>query len=416
MGKYKLEKITKNTKKKRPVLTAILLTLTALLLVGVIVGVKFVRDIQNPLGLFNQNTPTPPPIAPTPSASAAPTPSPSPTPDPEVVLLSQSDIEFMKNRVNILLLGIDESTERENWGSFRTDTIIIVSIDFETNKVDMISVPRDSYVKIYTSKGNLANELSPYNKINAAFPKGGGAKKSGYEYTMKTVSMMLGGIPINYYMCVNMNAVKQVVDAMGGVDYDVDVPIHMNGRTLEVGFQHLNGQQVLDYCRMRKADSDIRRIDRQQRMLSAILDQLKTSGQIVNIPQVYTALQANIATNLSFVQISSLALVGLRMDMDQLNRYTIEGRAINVGKASCWAVKANKIEQLVKDVFGVNVVVDPEIDVSAIEAIAAQLALEAQYENEYLWEEDPNIPQDPEVWQPPTDGEQILPDPDVSIG
>ena len=58
----------------------------------------------------------------------------------------------MQKRVNILALGYDESAERVGWGSYRTDTMILITVNFDTNKVDMISIPRDSYVKIYKKR------------------------------------------------------------------------------------------------------------------------------------------------------------------------------------------------------------------------------------------------------------------------
>ena len=291
---------------------------------------------------------------------------PSPTPDQESLLSGQADAEFMSNRTNILLLGIDESTERENWGTFRTDTMILVSIDFSNNDVCMVSIPRDSYVKIYNANGNVANPSSPYSKINNAFSEGGGAQKKGFEYSIATVEKLMG-VNIGYYCGFNMNVVKEVVNAMGGVDYDVDIEVKMNGRELHPGMQHLDGQGVLDYCRQRKGSSDIARIDRQQRMLTAILQQLKDTDQIANIPSIYSAVEANIMTNLSIKQISSLALVALRMDMSQLSRYTLEGKAMDILSRDCYCLYVSRIEKIVKEVWGQSVNLDSENDVSFIE-------------------------------------------------
>ena len=330
----------------------------AVILGAVIFALSFYGAISDPESLFDEPIPTA-----TPAVDAAPTPTaePTPTPNPDDVLSAQSDEEFMSRRTNILVLGIDESTEREDWGSFRTDTILLVSVDFSDNDVCMVSIPRDSYVKLYNANGELVNPLLPYNKINSAFSAGGGAQKKGFEYTMTTIEQLMG-INVDYYCAFNMNVVKDVVNAMGGVDYEVDVEVNMNGRTLSPGFQHLDGQGVLDYCRQRKGSSDIARIDRQQRMLTAILEQLKSTNQIVNLPTIYTAVQDNIMTNLSFKQISSLSLVALRMDMSQLSRYTVEGKAMDIYGKSCWCVYTAELEELVDDIWGKNITVDPEID------------------------------------------------------
>ncbi|MEF2798945.1 MAG: LCP family protein [Christensenellales bacterium] len=354
-------------KKGSSKLLIIMVIVLALLAIAAIFALKFYTDINNPENLFEstlpEGTPAPVETAPAPADEEA---QPSPTPDQESLLSGQADAEFMSNRTNILLLGIDESTERENWGTFRTDTMILVSIDFSNNDVCMVSIPRDSYVKIYNANGSVANPSSPYSKINNAFSEGGGAQKKGFEYSIATVEKLMG-VNIGYYCGFNMNVVKEVVNAMGGVDYDVDIEVKMNGRELHPGMQHLDGQGVLDYCRQRKGSSDIARIDRQQRMLTAILQQLKDTDQIANIPSIYSAVEANIMTNLSIKQISSLALVALRMDMSQLSRYTLEGKAMDIQGRDCYCLYVSRIEKIVREVWGQSVNLDSENDVSFIE-------------------------------------------------
>ena len=69
-------------------------------------------------------------------------------------------------------------------------------------------------------------------------------KHGGYQSEMNTVSRLIGGIPVSYYVSFDMNAVKEIVDAMGGVDYEVDIDVYMNGRELHPGLQHLDGQAL----------------------------------------------------------------------------------------------------------------------------------------------------------------------------
>jgi LCP family protein required for cell wall assembly len=269
----------------------------------------------------------------------------------------------MKNRINILVLGLDESTERANWGSFRTDTMILVTVDFETKNVHMISVPRDSYVKISNEEGH---PIGQYGKVNSAFPTGGGAQKKGYGYAMGTVSYLLGGIPIQYYVGFNMNVVKDVVNAMGGVDYNVDVQVKMNGRELVPGQQHLDGQAVLDYCRQRKGSSDIARVDRQQKMLMAIFSQLKSTNQIWNIPSIYKAVESNIQTNLNFNQICALAWMAKDMNTDQLQRYTLDGEFMNINSTSYWGLHTSTIQSKIKEIFNFDLRVDGDMSAATV--------------------------------------------------
>lgn len=357
-----------------------LICLAALILAGFIWAFTFYRRISDPAKLFEESTPMAAPTAeppasltpaPEPDTDAAPVPdatpaSPTPTPEPtlpaEEVLGAQADLSFMKKRVNVLALGIDESAERANWGSYRTDTMMLITVDFSDNSVTMISVPRDSYVKIYNEKGEIAKLEEPMAKINNAFAFGGGAKKQGFEYACMTVSRLLD-VPVQHYVCVNMPVVKQLVDAMGGVDYEMDVEFTMNGRSYTPGAMHMNGQAVLDYCRLRKDSSDLVRVQRQQRMLSLILDTMKSSDQIRNIPGMYMAARSNIETDMSFEQIVSLALLASRMDMTSLDSRTVPVKGIRINDRSCVAVETEKLAEMVKNVFDKKEVqIDPEID------------------------------------------------------
>jgi LCP family protein required for cell wall assembly len=289
---------------------------------------------------------------------------PTPTIDPYGLLLSQADLDFMKDRVNILVLGIDESLERANWGTFRTDTMILVSIDFTDNDVVMLSLPRDSFVPIYNKDER--------DKINTAFAVGGGYKKKGFEYAMNTVSMTLGGIPVNHYVCFDMTVVKEVVNALGGLSYDVDIKVNMNGRTIEKGYLHLDGQQVLDYCRQRKGDSDISRVDRQQRMIMAIFSEVKNTGQIKDIPAIYSAVTGNIYTDLTLKQISSLAAFAMNMDTADIERFTLPGDFLNIDGTSFWGVNQYEKRDLIKRLFGVTIKVNDADHVTTLQALAAQ--------------------------------------------
>jgi len=355
--------------------TVILLAAAGVLLLGIAAAAVFYARINDPKNVFSEvfeTQPTPQPTedvidepSATPSASETPTPAPSPTVDPMEALTEQADADFARNRVNILVLGLDRSAERENWGSFRTDTMLLLTIDFDHNEVDLISIPRDSYVRIYNSLN--ADGTPRHNKINSAFAAGGGAKKHGYKYAMETVSYVLGGVKIHHYVGFDMQVVKDVTNAMGGVDYDVDIEVNMNGRTIKPGFQHLDGQAVLDYCRQRKGSSDIARIDRQQRMLIAIFNQLKSTKQIFNIPSIYQAVASNIDTSLTFEQICSLALFATRIDTSDIERHTLPGKGLYIDEISFWVLNMSGVKSLVQQVFGIkSPAIDWEIDASAV--------------------------------------------------
>ena len=345
---------------KSAVKRGVLFALLGLLLAALGVGLKFFLDVSNPQTIFGADK------------------------DAEAQLMSQADTTFMKDRVNILVLGLDKSTERQGWDSFRTDTMILATIDFTKNDVDLISIPRDSYVKIADADGNLHG----HGKINSAFTKGGGLGEEGYEYAMGTVSYLFGGIPVHYYLGFDMDVVKDVVNAMGGLDFDVDTEIDVDGYVLHPGMQHLDGLGVLQYARQRKGSSDIARVERQQKVIMAIFEQLKSSGQVARIPEIYQAVEQNIQTNLSLKQIGALALLALKMDVSQLERHMVTGDFLDMNGASYWGLNTQALEELIEEVFGTEVSVDDEIDFKnvkpSIEEDSAQVGEELSAAQEAL--------------------------------
>lgn len=266
---------------------------------------------------------------------------------------------FTSDRVNILLLGFDYSPERKKMGVYRTDTIMLASIDFKNRDVYILSVPRDSYTDIPGFEGK--------HKINDAFHKGGSFEGKGFEKTMETVSNFIGGITIDYYMAVDMIVFKEVIDLIGGIEYDVDVPVVMNGRELKAGLQTLTGQQVLDYARNRNTKlADIDRIDRQQRVLLAAFEQLKEKAQLTKIPEIFLAVKDDIWTNMNIKQISGLALFGSNISMDKIHRYTIPGGFLQTNGIHYWGIKQYEKKDMIKEIFGVDIEINPEDDIQYI--------------------------------------------------
>lgn len=422
---YTVAMENKNAKKPASrVKTILKIALVTVLAAIVLVGLRFAYVMFiDPMSAFGGNptpapaatptpepTPTPTPVqtstpAPTVAAPTAtptqepeptPTPTPEPTPAPTYTPKELTDLSFMKDRVNILMLGWDESPERNVEGSsiyrdennnFRSDVIMLLTVNFRRSRADLISIPRDTFATIYNDKGERFSETGHW-KINAAFAKGGSAEGNGFAYAMQTVSKLFGGIPINYYAGVDMTGLKAVVDAMGGVDYDVDVRIELNGRVLETGYQHLNGQQVLDYCRARKGIStDVGRNDRQQRMLFAVFNQLKSRDQLKNLVSIYNSVKGYVNTNLSAEQIAALGTLGMKLDESTLKRHTLSGTYIDntsYSNASYYVLYNDKLVSLVEKIFGITIEPDPRADAAHVEgekqaAISVQYAASAEY-------------------------------------
>lgn len=343
----------KKFSRKKILLSALLVFGIGLILFAAIT----IYQIRNPQTLFSKST-----YNNTPKQTATPTPSiTKSTPKAENKVQPTPENNegngFASNRVNVLLLGFDESPERlDTMRVFRTDTIMLATIDFDSRDVYVLSIPRDSYVEIPGVDG--------MHKINEAFNKGGSFNGKGFEKVMETVSSFIGGISIDYYMGVDMQVFKTVIDKIGGVEYDVDVPTVMCGRTLEPGLQLLTGQQVLDYCRNRNtAKADIDRIDRQQRILLATFEQLKEKAKLTQIPDIYLSVKDDVFSNMNLKQIAGLALFGSNIDFDSIHRYYVPGGFLTLETGSYWGIKQNEKAKIIKEIFGIDIPVNEQEDI-----------------------------------------------------
>jgi LCP family protein required for cell wall assembly len=261
---------------------------------------------------------------------------------------------------------MDSNTEREEDGTredFRTDTMLLVSIDFDKKRVDMITVPRDSYVTVTNATGKLY-------KVNSAAFFGGGMCHSGFLNACDTISGVFGGLPVNYYVAVDMDGLKALVDAIGGVYYDVDLDASLDGITLNKGYQILNGEQVLTYCRLRKGignSKDVERQERQQRMLVAVLKTLKQNGKIENIGPIYDSLKDMVYTNLTFEQICALGIFFSGFDdFNNIHRHVLKGEYHWAYGVYFYLLDQQAKADLVKEIFGKEIEIDKKHDLKYV--------------------------------------------------
>ena len=199
--------------------------------------------------------------------------------------------EEQEGITNILLIGIDA---REAEEASRSDSMIILTIDSNNEKVKLTSIMRDSYVDIPKYRRR---------KINAAFSLG------GPQLLMKTIEANFR-IRLDKYIVVDFHGFENIIDAVGGIEVDVEEHERRElnkfiGETREVksppltrtGYQKLDGQQALAYSRIRKSDSDYRRTERQREVLGILANKLlKTS--VVNYPKVMNSILDCVTTNI----------------------------------------------------------------------------------------------------------------------
>jgi LCP family protein required for cell wall assembly len=198
-------------------------------------------------------------------------------------------------RESILVLGSDARPDELKRGEVgRTDTLLIFVADRATPRVGMISLPRDLWVQIANNHGE--------ERINAAYELGGS------QTAMQTVSNVIGQ-RIDRYAVVGLQGVRDIVDAVGGVDITVTEAIHDDTYPTDdygyqvvdipAGRQHMNGDTALKYARSRHQDSDFGRIARQQQVLAAVRNALMNPLNWPRIPAVAAALTQSIRTDVS---------------------------------------------------------------------------------------------------------------------
>ncbi len=332
-GAHLAGKTKKRWSKKKIVALSIV---GALVLILVGAGAWVLSIMADPMAQFNQVAEQ---ITPHPSVSQDPAdpadtqqPDAEPTIDPYEALLAQADTGFLKDIVNIMLIGVDHAEERDTWSgkkAFHSDVMIVLSVNKATGDVNMISLPRDTYAKI--------PDIDGIYKLNASIDCGGGwpseannYSMSGFEKVCESAEWMLGGIPVEYYYAVDMNAVKGLVDTIGGVQgFDVDMDFKMQGRSYTKGVQDMNGQAVLDYLRVRKGVSeagDLNRINRQKKMLVAIFDKIKKNGLLASVPSLLDAFDGNLYTNTTLAQTAALAAFGYNVNADDIGMYSMGGK------------------------------------------------------------------------------------------
>jgi len=194
-----------------------------------------------------------------------------------------------KDPFSVLMLGVDEREGDKG----RSDTIIVLTVNPNNNSVKMLSIPRDTRTNII-GKGKE-------DKINHAFAFG------GVPMAMDTVENFLD-IPIDYYMQINMEGFKDIVDAVGGVEVQNNLDFTSNNFHFAKGEITLNGEEALSFSRMRYEDprGDFGRQSRQRQIIQAVINKGVSLSSLTNFSDIFTAIGKNIKTNLTFEQIVNI--------------------------------------------------------------------------------------------------------------
>lgn len=220
-----------------------------------------------------------------------------------------------KTPFSILLLGID-SGDMGRIERGRSDTIMVMTVNPNTQKSTLLSIPRDTYAEI-VGKGFQ-------DKINHAYSFGGPAM------SMNSVQNYLD-IPIDYYVSVNMKGIQQIVDAVGGITLTPSRSFNQDGFSFVEGQPtQMNGEMALGYSRMRKLDSDYGRQGRQREVVLETLNKIASFSSVLNYQSVLQTMEDNVLTNLSFDELVSVFL-NYRTALTNLEQIQLQGSGQRMG-------------------------------------------------------------------------------------
>lgn len=234
----------------------------------------------------------------------------------------------------------------------QSDAILLVRFDPAIKKISSLSVPRDSRVDI---------PGIGYGKINSANYVGGASLSA------QTVSQTLGNVEIDRYFRVNVDGFGKLVDALGGVD--IYVPKRMKYQddsqhlyiNLNPGQQHLDGSKTVQYMRYRHDDlGDIGRVQRQQTLIRALIEQKLNLATVARLPDILAVLKENIDTNLSIEEMLALAAFAAKTDRKDARMLMAPGRFSEPGEfpLSYWILNEGNLLRLMSDHFHVAVPTD----------------------------------------------------------
>ncbi len=260
-----------------------------------------------------------------------------------------------KERVNIVLLGVDQRPGED--GPWRSDTMIVVTVDPRSMTAGALSIPRDLYVEI---PGYGEQRINMAHFLGDAYHYPG----EGPGLAMKTIEYNFG-IPVHYYIRVNFQGFREIIDYLGGITIDVEQEIwdytYPDGQygysTIHIpaGVQVMNGRTALQYARTRHGGSDFDRLRRQQQVLMATREKALRLQLIPKIPLLATTLGHTVKTNLQVGEVITLAQIATQVDAEDI-RFAVIDENMTVpmvldNGADVLFPERDKIRELIEEIF-----------------------------------------------------------------
>lgn len=256
--------------------------------------------------------------------------------------------------VNIMLLGVDK---REG-DAGRSDTLMVMTYNKDQQKASLMSLPRDTRVRI---------EGSGYDKINHAYAFG------GYKLSQKTVESFLN-VPMDYYVIIDIHAFEKIIDTVGGVDIDVEKRMYYEdpwdddgGLVIDLypGQQHMDGKTAIQYVRYRDGEGDIGRIQRQQKFMKALLAQVISPAILPKLPEIVKNLGDAVQTNMPMSEMLSLTADLPTIQQNGLSSEMVPGQPAYIKDISYWLPDIAKARQMIAQNMGAQLNAAADSDTKA---------------------------------------------------
>ena len=261
-----------------------------------------------------------------------------------IVNNNEEELIKAKDKSIVLIMGVDKREDDVG----RSDTLMIATIDPRFDQATLLSIPRDTRVKI-RGRG--------YDKINAAYAYG------GVGLTESTVENFLG-IDIDHYVMIDTSSFVKIIDAIGGVDIDVEKrmfyedPWDDNGGLvidLYPGQQHMDGKTAVTYVRYRDSEGDIGRVQRQQAFMAACMDKVTSPEIVPRIPKIVREVIDAVETDMSLRQLLELAGALKAAAQNGLETDMVPGYPLYIDDISYWIPDVELLRISVADALGISV-------------------------------------------------------------
>lgn len=263
--------------------------------------------------------------------------------------LRTEKVELGQDPISMLLMGIESYAT--NGANGRADTQIVVTLNPETKQMTMVSVPRDTRVKL---SSEIAGQYAGYHKINAAFHFASLVGDHAYRSQIRTVEKLLD-IPIDKFVAVDFQGFVDIVSALGGVRINIKKGFWQEDYfnkghkiTFDPGWTTLNGHEALAFVRMRKRDVNTvySRNERQRQFIKAAIRQAISVQTIFKLDDIRNVLSEHVNTNLKPLGILEIERIYSSMDPDSIKTLHIKGEHRIIDGKSFFIANDNSLQQV----------------------------------------------------------------------